>query len=85
MDLLKESASKFKYYASGRRFVEGMLVTLDLRARQDIIMGSLVNMLLPQDDIIDLEVSSNLWPSPCTCDDTASLSHDGIILRLLGE
>ena len=56
MDLLKESASKFKYYASGRRFVEGMVVTLDLRARQDLIMGYLVNALWPQDDIIDYEV-----------------------------
>ncbi len=58
VDLSKESASKFKYYASGRRFVEGMLVTLDLRARQDIIMGYLLNMLLPQDDLIDFEVST---------------------------
>lgn len=65
MDLLKESASKFKYYASGRRFVEGMLVTLDLRARQDIIMGYLVNMLLPQDDLIDFEVSPMRLPPPC--------------------
>ena len=65
MDLLKESASKFKYYASGRRFVEGMLVTLDLRARQDIIMGYLVNLLLPQDDLIDFEVSPIRLPPPC--------------------
>ena len=56
MDLLKQGASKFKYYASGRRFVEGALVTLDMRPRQDIIMGYLVNALHPQDDIIDFEV-----------------------------
>ena len=56
VDLLRESASKFQYYASGRRFAEGMLVTLDLRARQDIIMGYLLNLLLPQDDLIDFEV-----------------------------
>ena len=70
VDLLKESASKFKYYASGRRFVEGMLVTLDLRARQDIIMGYLVNMLLPQDDLIDFEVSPTRLPPPCHLTDS---------------
>jgi hypothetical protein len=56
VDLFKESASKYKYYASGRRFVDGMLVTLDLRARQDLLMGYVVNALMPQDDILDLEV-----------------------------
>lgn len=56
MDLFKESASKYKYYASGRRFVDGMLVSLDLRPRQDLLMGHVVNALMPQDDILDLEV-----------------------------
>ena len=40
--------------------MEGMLATLDLRARQDIIMGYLLNMLLPQDDLIDFEVTTML-------------------------
>ena len=62
---MKEGASKFKYYASGRRFVEGMLVTLDLRARQDIIMGYLLNMFLPQDDLIDFEVLTTRLPPVC--------------------
>ena len=56
MDLLKESGCKFRYYASGRRHVEGCLVTLDLRPRQDLLMGYIVNALMPQDDIIDFEV-----------------------------
>lgn len=56
MDLFKESANRYKYYASGRRFVDGMLVTLDLRPRQDLLMGYVVNALMPQDDILDLEV-----------------------------
>ena len=75
--MLKESASKFKYYASGRRFVEGMLVTLDLRARQDVIMGYMVNMLLPQDDIVDLEVSFKLSTITCTFEpsDLKGLPH----------
>ena len=57
VDLLKESGSKFRYYASGRRYAEGCLVTLDLRPRQDLLMGYIVNALMPQDDIIDFEVS----------------------------
>ena len=57
MDLLKESGAKFRYYASGRRHVEGCMVTLDLRPRQDLLMGYIVNALMPQDDIIDFEVS----------------------------
>ena len=56
VDLFKESANKYKYYASGRRFVDGMLVTLDLRPRQDLLMGYVVNALITQDDILDLEV-----------------------------
>lgn len=54
--LLKEGAAEYKFYASGRRFCSGMAVTLDLRPRMDIFKGYVLNLLLPQDDIVDLEV-----------------------------
>ncbi|CAL5221103.1 g3236 [Coccomyxa viridis] len=81
VDLSKESASKFKYYASGRRFVEGMLVTLDLRARQDIIMGYLLNMLLPQDDLIDFEIHMKEDAMPQTVLSIATVKLSREMLR----
>ena len=79
MDLLRESASKYKYYASGRRFVEGLLVTLDLRPRQDVIMGYLVNSVLPQDDIIDIEVCSCALSAPMQQPATCQLPHKYLV------
>ena len=57
MTILKEGAAKYHCYASGRRFCSGMTVTLDLRPRMELFLGHVLNAVLPQDDILDLEVS----------------------------
>lgn len=45
-----------RFYATGRRYCKGMMVTFDLRPRQDLFMGHLLHAVMPQDDIIDFEV-----------------------------
>lgn len=55
--ILKEGAAKFHSYASGRRFCTGVVVTLDLRPRMELFQGHVLNAILPQDDILDLEVT----------------------------
>lgn len=56
--LVKESASHFKSYASGRRFCNGVIINLDLNSRQDLFQGFGLKLLMPYlcEDKIDLEV-----------------------------
>lgn len=53
--LVKESASCYKFYASGRRFCEGCLVTLNLRSRPDLLAW-LVSLVAPAEDLLEAEV-----------------------------
>ena len=62
MTILKEGAAKFHSYASGRRFCTGVVVMLDLRPRMELFQGHVLNAILPQDDILDLEVKFLLCP-----------------------
>ncbi len=56
---MKEGAAKYQCYASGRRFCSSALITLDLRPRMELFQGHILNLLLPQDDILDFEVPDN--------------------------
>lgn len=63
--LLKESQSIFKFYASGRRFCDGMLATLDLRARQDFL-SMLLYLVSPREDKLEIEVYMQPLGMPST-------------------
>lgn len=54
--LIVDADHSFKFYASGRRFVSGMLATLDLRRRQDLLafFFSFID-LSPNQDVLNLE------------------------------
>ncbi|KAL3635237.1 hypothetical protein CASFOL_019784 [Castilleja foliolosa] len=56
--LLQEGKSVFKFYASGRRFCSGLLATMELKSRHDLI-SRLYNMVVPCKDEITLEVYMN--------------------------
>ncbi|KAL7119620.1 hypothetical protein ACP275_02G074000 [Erythranthe tilingii] len=56
--LLKECQNIFKFYASGRRFCTGMLATMELKSRHDLI-SRLYNMVVPCKDEITFEVYMN--------------------------
>lgn len=56
--LLKEGQNIFKFYASGRRFCQGMLATMELKSRHDLI-SRLYNMVVPCKDEITFEVYMN--------------------------
>ncbi|XAR49357.1 hypothetical protein NMG60_11032537 [Bertholletia excelsa] len=56
--LLKEGQNVFKFYASGRRFCQGMLATMELKSRHDLI-SRLFNMIVPCKDEITFEVDMN--------------------------
>ncbi|GFQ01629.1 uncharacterized protein at5g49945 [Phtheirospermum japonicum] len=56
--LLKEGQNVFKFYASGRRFCSGLLATMDLKSRHDLI-SRLYNMVVPCKDEITFEVFMN--------------------------
>ncbi|XP_024961538.1 uncharacterized protein At5g49945-like [Cynara cardunculus var. scolymus] len=56
--LLKEGQNVFKFYASGRRFCQGLLATMELKSRHDLI-ARLYNMIVPCKDEITLEVYMN--------------------------
>jgi hypothetical protein len=49
--MLKEGQATFKFYASGRRFCQGMLTTLHLQARQDLFM-TLLSVVQPATDLV---------------------------------
>lgn len=64
IQLMKESSNVFKFYASGRRYCQGLLAELQLLARQDAI-SMLWNLLSPSEDQIKIEVfmhESNMPP-----------------------
>lgn len=56
--LLKEGQNVFKFYASGRRYCQGLLATMELKSRHDLI-SKLYNMVIPCKDEITLEVYMN--------------------------
>ena len=39
--MTKEGQATFKFYASGRRFCHSLLATMQLRARQDLVMSAI--------------------------------------------
>ncbi|EPS68395.1 hypothetical protein M569_06375, partial [Genlisea aurea] len=56
--LLKEGQNVFKFYASGRRFCSGLLATMELKSRHDLI-SRLYNAVVPSRDEITFEVYMN--------------------------
>lgn len=56
--LLKEGQNVFKFYASGRRFCSGLLATIELKSRHDLI-SRLYNMVVNCKDEISFEVYMN--------------------------
>lgn len=56
--LLKEGQDVFKFYASGRRFCQGLLATMELKSRHDLI-ARMVELLFPKKDTITFEVLMN--------------------------
>lgn len=56
--LLKEGQDVFKFYASGRRFCQGLLATMELRSRHDLI-ARLTDLLFNKKDTITIEVVMN--------------------------
>jgi hypothetical protein len=56
--LLKEGQTVFKFYASGRRFCQGLLATMELKSRHDLI-SKLYNLVVPCRDEINFEVYMN--------------------------
>ncbi|KAF5744002.1 hypothetical protein HS088_TW08G00590 [Tripterygium wilfordii] len=56
--LLKEGQNVFKFYASGRRYCQGLLATMELKSRHDL-MARLYNMVVPCRDEITFEVYMN--------------------------
>ncbi|KAK8970844.1 hypothetical protein KSP40_PGU010870 [Platanthera guangdongensis] len=56
--LLKEGQNVFKFYASGRRFCQGLLATMELRCRHDLI-SRLTDLLFSNKDTITFEVVMN--------------------------
>ncbi|XP_050376559.1 uncharacterized protein At5g49945-like [Argentina anserina] len=57
--LLKEGQNVFKFYASGRRCCQGLLATMELKSRHDLI-SSIFNLVIPTTrDEINFEVYMN--------------------------
>ncbi|CAN6584581.1 unnamed protein product [Malus baccata var. baccata] len=56
--LLKEGQNVFKFYASGRRCCQGLLATMELKSRHDLI-SSIFNLVVPSRDEISIEVYMN--------------------------
>ncbi|KAK9109817.1 hypothetical protein Sjap_017877 [Stephania japonica] len=56
--LLKEGQNVFKFYASGRRFCQGLLATMELQSRHDLI-SRVYNWVVPCKDEITFEVYMN--------------------------
>lgn len=56
--LLKEALNVFKFYASGRRYCHGLLATMELKSRHDLI-SRLFNLVVPCKDEITFEVYMN--------------------------
>lgn len=56
--LLKEGQTVFKFYASGRRYCQGLLATIELKSRHDLI-SRMYNLIVPTRDEISFEVYMN--------------------------
>ncbi|MQL72768.1 hypothetical protein Taro_005102 [Colocasia esculenta] len=56
--LLKEGQDAFKFYASGRRFCQRLLATMELRPRHDLI-ARILDLVFPKRDTITFEVIMN--------------------------
>ncbi|XP_002964253.2 uncharacterized protein At5g49945 [Selaginella moellendorffii] len=56
--LMKEGQNVFKFYASGRRYCQGMLATMELKNRQDLI-SCLWYYVMPAKDEITIQVFMN--------------------------
>ncbi|KAI4342248.1 hypothetical protein MLD38_026892 [Melastoma candidum] len=56
--LLKEGHNVFKFYATGRRYCQGLLGTIELKSRHDLI-SRVYNLLVPGKDEITFEVYMN--------------------------
>ncbi|OWM79340.1 uncharacterized protein At5g49945 [Punica granatum] len=56
--LLKEGQNVFKFYASGRRYCQGLLATMELKSRHDLI-SRIYNLIVPCKDEISFEVYMN--------------------------
>ncbi|KAH9625549.1 hypothetical protein KSS87_023446 [Heliosperma pusillum] len=56
--LLKEGQNVFKFYASGRRYCQGLLATMELKSRHDLI-SRVYNAIVPSKDEISFEVYLN--------------------------
>ncbi|PWA76655.1 hypothetical protein CTI12_AA198100 [Artemisia annua] len=56
--LLKEGQNVFKFYASGRRYCQGLVATMELKSRHDLI-ASMYNVFVPCKDEIRIEVYMN--------------------------
>ncbi|KAJ4906024.1 Uncharacterized protein Rs2_09682 [Raphanus sativus] len=56
--LLKEALNVFKFYASGRRYCHGLLATMELKSRHDLI-SRVFNLVVPCKDEITVEVYMN--------------------------
>ncbi|KAL6753605.1 hypothetical protein V8C86DRAFT_2438365 [Haematococcus lacustris] len=52
--LMKEAGNCYKFYASGRRHVQGLLATLQLKARQDLL-SRFWNLVNPGEDLVTFE------------------------------
>jgi hypothetical protein len=52
----REARNQFVFYATGRRYVGGMLTTLDLVSRQDLFMGAVRLVYSTGGDVLRLEV-----------------------------
>ncbi|KAL8168368.1 hypothetical protein V2J09_009867 [Rumex salicifolius] len=56
--LLKEGQTVFKFYASGRRYCQGLLATMELKSRQDLI-SRVYNSVVQCKDEITFEIYMN--------------------------
>ncbi|KAI7755290.1 hypothetical protein M8C21_004869 [Ambrosia artemisiifolia] len=56
--LMKEGQNVFKFYASGRRFCQDLVATMELKSRQDLI-AKVYNMVVPCKDEMTIEVRMN--------------------------
>jgi hypothetical protein len=66
--LKKDGLDIFKIYSTGRRGCSGMLLTLHLVKRQDLVTGHIVPLFSPSDpDIIEAEILVNPATMPSTC------------------
>ncbi|KAK9822527.1 hypothetical protein WJX74_001571 [Apatococcus lobatus] len=61
--MMRENPKLFKFWASGRRYCQGLKAELLLQPRQDLLMR-LIRLVSPTDDRIDIEVPMNEGSMP---------------------